>query len=246
MRTSPLAVMLGIALAPIAAKPLYAQQIQVSGANRTVAVTATAEVKQKADTATIHIGYELYGVTSDAVTDEAGKTSKAIAEALAAAGVPKDAIQSEGQGTQPLQPFNHNDETPAERAQRQFMATQSWTVRTGADDAAKVLAAAIAAGANASGNIEWSLRDEDALTAEAEDKALKHARAMAEQMAAGLGAKLGELLYASNEERVKPPLPLVAAGAPHMLRLQAQAKELSLSPPDVTRSATVSAVFAVQ
>ena len=234
-----------------AAHPACAQQVQVSGANRTLAVTTTAQAGRRADTATVHIGFELYGANSGAVTDEAGSTSKAVAGALLKIGLPKDAVQSEAQSTGPVPVYQENGESPQQRAERRFEAQQSWTVRTAAGNAAKVLAAATAAGANQSGAVDWSVVDEDALTAEAAGNALKQAKEIAVQMAAGLGAKLGELVYASNEAQAIRVLHMTARAqqdnfATATVSAAAETVQLSLSPPMVTRSATVSAVFAIQ
>ena len=75
-------------------------------------------------------------------------------------------------------------------------------MKAGATDAAKVLHAAIEAGANESGNIDWDLTDRNGLQAQAAEKALVRARQVATQMAAG-GAHLGALIYASNQTPVQ-------------------------------------------
>jgi uncharacterized protein YggE len=245
-------VVVGLALVVGGGRLLSAQQIQVSPNNRTIAVTTTESAERRADTAVVHIGYQLYGPNSDAVTEAAGKASKAIADAEKQLGVAADAIASEGQSTGPVDGNQENDLSPDEKANRKFQAQQSWTVKTTADGAAKVLAAAVAAGANQSGAVDWSVADEGSLSAEAAGKALKHAHEIAEQMAAGLGAKLGPLVYASNEAEAIRVLPM-------MLRQGVlggmgggfgeaglAAKILNLSAPMVTRSATVSAVFSIQ
>ncbi len=230
--------------------PARAQQIQVSGANRTIAVTTTEQAERRADTAVVHIGYQLYAPTSAQVSEEAGSSSKAITAALAAAGVPKDAVESQSQGTGPVQEYQVNQFTPEERAQRKFQAMQEWTVRLPADAVAKALAAAVDAGANQSGNIEWSVADEASLSAEAAGKALQHARAIAEQMAGGLGAKLGPLVYASNEAEQLRVLPMMARGQVSGILggmgTGPAGKQLNLNAPMVRRSATVSAVFSIQ
>ena len=58
---------------------------------------------------------------------------------------------------------------------------------------------AVLAGANQSGQIDWALKDEGAAGANAAARALQRARTVAAQMAQTLNARLGELLYASNE-----------------------------------------------
>src|SRR6202044_453030 len=105
-------------------------------------------------------------------------------------------------------------------AQRKFQVTQSWTVRTNADDAAKTLDLAVKAGANQSGQIDWSMKDENAAQAEAASKALQRARTVAGQMAKGLDVKLGALIYASNETQAEPPRPLMRAMAAAPMAMQ--------------------------
>ncbi len=226
-----------------------AQQIQVSGANRTISITTTEEASRRADVAVVHIGYQLYGATSAAVSEQAGSTSGAILKAVASPGIPNDAVESESQSTGAVQPFAENQASPEDRATRRFQAQQGWSVRTSPDEAAKVLASAVDAGANESGAIDWSVADETSLSGEAAGKALKHAQAIATQMAAGLGATLGPLVYASNEAQQLRPM--VMAG-PAKVRLMdaappaVAAKTLDLRAPMVRRSATVVAVFSLQ
>ena len=118
------------------------------------------------------------------------RLSNAIMKALTDAEIPADAIESENQYISPVPDFQLEKLSPAERGQKRFQVTQSWTVRTAADDAAKVLDLAVKAGANQSGQIDWSFKDEHAPETEPR-KALKSARAQAEQMATSLKAKLG-------------------------------------------------------
>ncbi len=225
---------------------LHAQQVQVSSTNRTVAVTTSAEAGRRADTALVHVGYQLYGPTSPGVAAQAAAVSKAVVGALVGVGVSQDTIESQQQGTAAAPDMRNSALTPAEQEQRRFEAQQSWTVRVAAADAARTLAAAVAAGANESGAIDWSVADEAALTAEAAGNALQHARAIADQMASGLGAKLGPLVYASNEAQPLRILPRMVRSMDIPPLASAQQVELSLGAPMVRVSATVSAVFALQ
>jgi uncharacterized protein YggE len=223
------------------------QQVQVSQANRTISITTTDSAERRADVATLHVGYQLYAADSASVYGQAALVSQAVAAALEKEGVAKDAIASEGQSTGPVQPYPMQNLTPAERAQHAFEAAQSWTVKTTPDAVAGILAAAVRAGANNSGQIEWSLGDDAALTAEAGTKALAHAKGIATQMASGLGSKVGNLVYASNQvEAVAPRVRMEAMGgiAP-AVKAGAPAK-LSLRAPMITRSATVVAMFAIE
>jgi uncharacterized protein YggE len=91
--------------------------------------------------------------------------------------------------------------------------------------------------------------DQDALQAKAAKLALDRARQIAQQMAAGLSATLGPLVYASNEAPARGPQPLMRAQAMAMAAPPPAPKEvepLSVSAPKVTASATVYAVFSIQ
>src|ERR1700710_990174 len=144
-----------------------AQTIQVSKENRTISVTATDKITAMADVATVHVGFIAYGPSSDAAYANGSRTSNAIVKALTAAGIPSASIESENQSVAPVQNYEVEKLTDAEKAQRKFQVTQSWTVRTNANDAARVLDLAVKAGANQSGQIDWSFKDENAPEAEA-------------------------------------------------------------------------------
>jgi uncharacterized protein len=227
------------------AQTMSAQTIQVNKENRTIAVTATDKVTVLADTASVHIGFIAYGPDSDAAYQAGSRISNAIVKALTAAGTPNDAIESENQNVSPVQEYQVEKLTPAEKAQRKFQVTQSWTVRTPASEAAKVLDLAVKSGANQSGQIDWSLKDENAPQAEAAAKALQRSRAQAEQMAKSLDARLGNLLYASNETQAEPPRPLMRAmaSAPDAAM---KVEPLAINPRRIEKSATVYAVFAIE
>lgn len=221
--------------------------IQVNKENRTIAITATDKVTALADVATVHIGFIAYGPDSDAAYAAGSRLSNAIIKALTAAGVPSDAIESENQNVAPVQEYQVDKLTPAEKAQRKFQVTQSWTVRTNAADAAKTLDLAVKAGANQSGQIDWSLKDENAPQAEAAAKALQRARTVAGEMAKSLHVGLGALIYASNETQAESVRPLMK----NMVMNGAMAPApppppLAINPRQIEKSATVYAVFAIE
>jgi uncharacterized protein YggE len=221
-----------------------AQTIQVNKENRTIAITATDKVTAIADQATLHVGFIAYGPDSNTAYANGSKLSNAIVKALIDAGVPKDTIQSENQQITPVQNYQLDKLTEAQKAQRQFQVNQSWTIKMAAESAAKALDVAVKAGANQSGQIEWGFKDENAPEAEAAAKALKRAHSQAEQMATSLNAKLGSLLYASNEVQPNGPRPMfrAKAAAPAMDKVQ----PLAINPREVEKTATVYAVFAIE
>lgn len=220
------------------------QIIQVNKENRTIAVTVTDKVTMMADTANVHVGFIAYGPDNDAAYAAGSRTSNEIMKALTGFGVAKDDIQSENQNISPVQEYQVEKLSPAEKAQRRFQVTQSWTVRTPADNAAKVLDVAVKAGANQAGQIEWSMKDESAPDAEAAAKALKHARSQAETMAKSLDAHLGAVLYASNQAQAEPIHPVMRMQATPMAAKTVE--PLAINPRQIERFATVYAVFAIE
>jgi uncharacterized protein YggE len=235
------------ASATLCAAQISAQAIQVNKENRTIAITATDKVIAQADVASVHIGFIAYGPDSDGAYANGSRISNAIHKALTTAGVAEDAIESENQAVAPVQPFQIEKLTPAEKQQRQFQVTQSWTVRSNAADAPKVLDLAVKAGANQSGQIEWSLKDRNAADAEAAAKALQRARTVADQMARGLNVKLGALIYATNQTEAEPvrpfPRAMMMADALHA---PTKIAPLAINPRKIETNATVYAVFSIE
>jgi len=240
--------MLGLVLAVFGtAAVLQAQQIDVNKNNRTIAATATDKATVDAEVATVHIGFQVYAADSKSAYALGSKTSNAIADALKKAGVEASAIQSDSQNVAPVQSFELQNLPESEKAQRQFQVSQSWSVKTSAKNAPAVLDTAVQAGANQSGQIDWDVADPDALEAQAAESALKRARAIANQMAKGLGTTLGPLVYASNQVAERPmPMARAVMGAMLASGGGAGVAPLAISAQKVTRSATVYAVFAIE
>jgi uncharacterized protein len=244
--------MLSVSLVLAATAPALAQQIQINKENKTIAITTSGQAEALADTAVLTVGFHLYGKDQDSTYADASKASNAIMAALKAGGVPKEAIQSDDQSLSPLDINSEGDKARFAQGAR-FEFAQKWKVTVPADAVANVLHVAITSGANESGAIDWQLKKDDALEAEAAKKALEHARQIATQMAEGLGVKLGALVYASNQT---PPRGLAALLGPNGALMSAETVEVSakrknlaplaISPERIAKSATVYAVFAIE
>jgi uncharacterized protein len=189
----------------------------------------------------------VYGADQDSAYALGSKTSNAIAASLKAAGIAADAIQSESQSIAPVQQYGNNEWTAEEKAARKFQVQQGWNVKTAAANGARVLDVAVKAGANQSGQMSWSVADQDGLQAKAAKMALDRARQIAQQMAAGLNATLGPLVYASNEAPTRElPLNGRAMTAMAAAPMAQKVEPLSVSAQKVNASATVYAVFSIQ
>lgn len=225
-----------------------AQQVQVNRQNRTIAVTAEESVTADPDIAVVTVGYQNYGSTQQKAYQTNIRVGGEIVNALQKSGIEKHQIET---GKLRLERAEPDEKwTPEMRRQRQFETQQSWKIRIAASDAGKVVDVAMAAGANKLEDVDWAVSDPVALQAKASGAALAKARSIAEQMAKGLGAKLGELVYASNES---PALSLWAFARRGSLQTMASAisavapaPEVTLFPQKVKQDATVYAVFAIE
>ena len=228
-----------------------AQTIQINRENKTIAISTTDEATATADIAAITIGFEIFGPDSQSTYADAGKLSQAILKALRNAGVEDKSIESSEQGLKRNTNFDQKD-SPEQRLKKQFVFRQSWEVSATPQTAAGVIRAAIAAGANKSGAIDWRLADRKALQAKAAQAALVKARAVASQMAEGLHVKLGDLIYASNETpntRIYFARPVQSEMMNDQLTSAAKIPApppLEIRPQTIREEATVYAVFAIE
>jgi uncharacterized protein len=230
--------------------PVCAQTIQINRDNKTIAISTSDEATTTADIAAITVGYEVYGPDSDSAFSSGARISHAVLDALRKLGIDDKNIESANQGVERNTDSNDKD-TQEQRAQKQFVMRQSWTVSVPPQSAAQVIRVAVAAGANQTGAIDWRLSDRNALQARAAGNALVKARAVAGKMAEGLGVKLGNLIYASNEaptahiyfktDRSETVLSYGVAG----MEVQ-NLPPIEIRPQTVREEATVYAVFAIE
>ena len=223
-----------------------AQDIQVNRQNKTIAVTADESVTVDPEVAVLEIGYHNYASTQDAAFTENVRASNAIAEALQKSGVSKDSIETEKLRLAPIEP--DQNWTPDMRKERRFEAEQSWHVTVSVAQAQTVVDVAVRSGANEVNDVDWNVADPLALQAKASGAALAKARAIADQMAKGLGTKLGELVYASNRAPVVKFFRNMTLNTDNaeVSSVVEQKPKLTLFPQKVKSEATVYAVFAIE
>ena len=209
-------------------------QLNVSTSNRTLTVSADDQVSVEPEIAILHIGFETAPGDAKAAYAEGAQTSNAIIGAIKQAGIPDSDIRSEMQ-------YLNRDPTPKSR---KFMLTQSWTVKVPPARAAEILDIAVNNGANNTGQIDWTVKDEKALGDQALDGATARARQMAAVLAKGMGVRLGNVIYISNQVSGGVyPRPMMTAFAK---TAEAPPPPLAIEPQKVSRSANVYAVFAIE
>lgn len=242
MKYITLVVVLALASATDA---LLAQDIQVSQQNKTIAVTAEESTSADAEVAVLAIGYHNYAPSQDLAFQANVRTADQITKAFRAAGIPKANIETEKLRLGRIEP--EEKWTPEMKRDQQFEAQQSWSITLPVSQAQAVVDLAVQSGANEVEDVEWNVADPLALQATASGAALAKARAIADQMAKGLGAKLGDLVYASN----RAPGPkfwrhMEAQTAMASVAITDKKPQLTLFPQKVKSNATVYAVFAIE
>ncbi len=211
-------------------------QMKVDSSNRTLTISATDSVSVEPDLAVLHVGFATQPADAKSAYADGARTSNAIMAAVKQAGVTETAIRSESQ---------YLDRDYTNPKQLKYVLRQQWTVKVSPDRAAEVLDAAVNAGANSSGQIDWTVKDEKALEAQALDKTASRARENAEVLAKGMGVKLGSLIYVSNQmssPSFPRPMPMMAM----KMNAEAAPQPLAIEPHQVAREATVYAVYAIE
>jgi len=223
-------LMLFSALTVLAQQPGQ-PELRIEPNNRTLTVTAEDEVSVEPEVAILHVGFQTQSGDAQSVYADGKRTSNAIVDALKQAGIAESAIRSESQRLEPDWQKPHK-----------FKLVQQWTVKVPPERAAEILDAAVTAGANSSGDIEWTVKDERALEEQALDRAGARAKQSAAVLARSMGVRLGSLIYVSNQvSGVRPIRPMAA-----LAREAGAAQPLAIEPHKVTRTATVYAVYSIE
>ncbi len=237
----------------VAASAATAQQIQVNRENRTVAVTVTETIEVQREIALIPIGIHTYGRTQDGAYEDNTNAGAKIIAGLIQAGVKKADIETEDIRLQRVS-NDDKDWKPEERKQNQLEAHQQWNVKVPVAQAQKVVAVAVAAGANEVQAVSWAVPDLRPLEAKANAAAVLKARGVADEIAQKLSSKVGALLYATNGNAATNFDYRNAVAGNELVTLNTETVEvtaarpmnLKLFPQKVRRDATVYAIFALE
>jgi uncharacterized protein YggE len=225
----------------------HAQDIQVNRQNKTISVTADESITAEAEVAVIAVGYHNYASNREDAFQENIRVSNGITKALLDSGIAKENIET---GKLNLSRVEQDEKwTPEMKKDRQFEAQQAWHITLPVARAQAAVNLAVKSGANEVDDVEWNVADPVALQAKASGAALAKARTVAEQMAKGLGTKLGELVYASNRAPVSKffrSITLNTESATLSSTTEEKKPELTLFPQKVKSDATVYAVFAIE
>lgn len=236
--------LIAVGMVIVCSQMVLGQDLQVGRTNKTVEVTVTETVQVEPEIAVLHVGYQNYGPTKDRAFEENLRLAKAIVDELQKSIAGKQDIETEELRLNRVEP--NEKWSQEERSARQFGAEQSWNIRVPVERAQGALDLAIRAGANDIEDVDWEVRDPEALSIKATGAALAKARTLANQMATELGSKLGELLYASNSARRPKNWPFASDLQTSASTIAGKEIPLRLFPKKVEQQATVHAIFAIE
>src|SRR6516225_4848345 len=196
-------------LACVALAPALAQQPPVSS----IRVTGDARVTAKPDRVQIDIGVTTRAAKSqDAASQNAQQVAAVLAAVRKAAGPGAD-LKNVSYALNPNYQYHPNGAEPTLEG---YTAVN--VVRVTLDELAKmgaVIDAATQAGANHVQGIQFTLRDQDSVRAQALREAAQRARAEADVLAGALGLKVLRVL--TVEESSPRVTPLLYGGAPRAM-----------------------------
>jgi hypothetical protein len=236
------AVVVAVCFAAIA----VGQEIQVNQQNKTIAVTASEDATADADVAVLEFGVNTYAAERNLALSTNSQISEQLLSALTSTGLEKKRIETTNFSVSETDKDEHW--TSDEWKQRHFLVRQGWRIEVPAAKAEELTALIAQAGANEIQRPTWKLSDPTRLQAQAGSAALTKARRIAEELAQGLGGKLGKLIYASNTA------PAMRWQRFSSMELNTTASSISRTvkmtvkffPEPVRQSATVYAVFAIE
>lgn len=158
-------------------------------ADSSLRVQGSASVKVKPDTAILEVGFSGENEDSTVIQEQATDAINAITTAILGEGIPEDDISTAYLNTYPV--YNYTDEGQTMRGYR-VEHMLSVTVRD-MDKAGSTLDAALKAGANAAGSIQYKSSEERKVYLQALALAVENATEKADALAIASGVWLGTL-----------------------------------------------------
>jgi uncharacterized protein len=229
MKASVLTLFFAAALSGCGCHP---HTVQLSGAGMEgLRVSGQGMARGTPDVARATLGVEVRAATSEEATKQVGDRMQAVLAALKAQGVADRDMRTEQisiffeQEPRPPEPWpapapapapgkvqpEKAPEPPKPELPRGFYRasnTVEITIRN-LDHASDILGAATSAGANSMYGMRFELENDDKVQAEAREKAVKDARAHAEELARLSGVKLGPIVMINENPGFAGPVPMM-------------------------------------
>lgn len=163
-----------------------------------ITVTATGQVSQAPDRASVSAGVVTQAKTADAAMAANAAKMSAAFEQLRAAGIEEKNIRTSQMSLNPR--LSYQDRKSPKIDGYEVRNTVSATTDN-LDKVGPMLDALVKSGVNNINNVSFSISEPDIAMAHARDKAIKAAKAKAEAMASAAGVSLGALMSISESSR---------------------------------------------
>jgi hypothetical protein len=162
----------------------------------TVSVSGHGSVNVPPDTASVNIGVDVIKPTLGEAQEQATAQATAVIEALEAAGIASEDIQTDYFSVNILRDYSENAD-PTEITGFEIINQLRVTVRD-TDQLGELLDAAVNAGANSIYGVTFYVDDQTAAASDARVEAVEDARAKAEELASAAGMTLGPVVAISE------------------------------------------------
>jgi len=179
--------------------------------SHTINVSGIGTASARPDVANIQLGVETVNTDANVAVTQNTERMTAVMDVLREMNIEDKDIQTVQYSMWIEQPYNDKGEPSGDP--RYHVVNQVNVRLYDLTKMGEVLNETLAAGANTASNISFGVADPTALQKEARDKAIADAKAKAEQLAAGLGAKVGSLRQVSESGGYVPaPSPMEGYG----------------------------------
>ncbi|HET7188316.1 MAG TPA: SIMPL domain-containing protein [Gemmatimonadaceae bacterium] len=184
------------------------------------------EAKVAPDRASLLVNVQTRGATAASAASENAQKTRAVLDALAKLGLPREQLGTEGYTVYPELRYDKDGGSPKVTGYVVTNTVKAETHRV--EQAGAMIDAALGAGANMINSLSFYASSIDVPRREAIGLAVASARADAEAMARAAGGTLGTLLEMSTQGPTSPPRPMFDTG---MMRAKvAQAEPTPVNP----------------
>jgi len=226
----------------LVAVPCFALAQDRAGERRTLVVSGQGEVRATPDRAQLSFAVETTATKAGEAAAESARRSAAVGAAvkplLGAGGTAATMRYS----IEPRYETSRPGETREPRITGYIARNDVRVSDAPIDQVGAMIDAAVAAGANRVGGLQFSFAKQDELLRSALEKAGADARAQAESVARGLGVRLKGVVSATTAGRPVPVQPRMEA----MALGEARAAPTPIEPGEATVSATLQVTYAIE